>query len=136
MKPWDLSDRLGHSSVAFTLQAYRHAVQSTQETAARTAAAFIVGGLWDSGRSELRRRSRHWTRRQPRDTGRKLYRDLRGEFDVGMPLLVLHEFRGRPLKRVDDGVVDAQNGILKFGIGFKLFHLYPYFFSLIAVNSK
>ena len=45
MKPWDLSDRLGHASVAFTLQAYRHAVQSTQETAARTAAAFIVGGF-------------------------------------------------------------------------------------------
>lgn len=43
MKPWDLSDRLGHSSVAFTLQAYRHAVQATQESAAVTAASFILG---------------------------------------------------------------------------------------------
>lgn len=43
MKPWDLSDRLGHSSVAFTLQAYRHAVQATQESAASVAASFILG---------------------------------------------------------------------------------------------
>jgi len=44
MKPWDLSDRLGHASVAFTLDTYRHAIQRTQDTAAVTAAAFIVGG--------------------------------------------------------------------------------------------
>jgi integrase len=43
MRPWDLSDRLGHSSVAFTLQVYRHAVQSTQDSAAEAAAAFILG---------------------------------------------------------------------------------------------
>ena len=44
MKPWDLSDRLGHSSVAFTLNVYRHAIKATQEQAAATAAAFILGG--------------------------------------------------------------------------------------------
>jgi integrase len=43
MKPWDLSDRLGHSTVAFTLQAYRHAIQATQESAAIRAAQFIIG---------------------------------------------------------------------------------------------
>ncbi|CAN5892328.1 site-specific integrase [soil metagenome] len=43
MKPWDLSDRLGHSTVAFTLQVYRHAIQATQESAAAMAAEFIVG---------------------------------------------------------------------------------------------
>lgn len=44
MKPWDLSDRLGHASVAFTLSSYRHAIQSTQDSAAESAAAFILGG--------------------------------------------------------------------------------------------
>jgi integrase len=43
MKPWDLSDRLGHSSVAFTLNVYRHAIKPTQDLAAATAAAFILG---------------------------------------------------------------------------------------------
>lgn len=43
MKPWDLSDRLGHASVAFTLQVYRHAIQASQDTAAELAAAFILG---------------------------------------------------------------------------------------------
>jgi len=43
MRPWDLSDRLGHSSVAFTLQGYRHAVRATQDSAAEAAAAFILG---------------------------------------------------------------------------------------------
>jgi integrase len=43
MKPWDLSDRLGHSSVAFTLNIYRHAIKPTQDEAAAAAAAFILG---------------------------------------------------------------------------------------------
>ena len=43
MKPWDLSDRLGHSSVAFTLNVYRHAIRATQDEAASTAAQFILG---------------------------------------------------------------------------------------------
>lgn len=43
MKPWDVSDRIGHSSVAFTLQVYRHAVQATQDTAALAAASYILG---------------------------------------------------------------------------------------------
>lgn len=43
MKPWDLSDRLGHSSVAFTLNIYRHAIRATQDEAASTAAQFILG---------------------------------------------------------------------------------------------
>lgn len=43
MKPWDLSDRLGHSSVAFTLQVYRHAIPADQDNAAGAAAAFILG---------------------------------------------------------------------------------------------
>jgi integrase len=43
MKPWDLSDRLGHSSVAFTLQVYRHAIPAAQDEAASAAAAFILG---------------------------------------------------------------------------------------------
>lgn len=43
MKPWDLSDRLGHASVAFTLNVYRHAVQATQDSAALAAARFILG---------------------------------------------------------------------------------------------
>lgn len=43
MRPWDLSDRLGHASVAFTLQTYRHAVQATQDSAALAAAEFILG---------------------------------------------------------------------------------------------
>jgi integrase len=43
MKPWDLSDRLGHSSVAFTLAVYRHAIPSTQREATERAAVFILG---------------------------------------------------------------------------------------------
>jgi len=43
MKPWDLSDRLGHASVAFTLSVYRHAIQGSQDDAATAAAAFILG---------------------------------------------------------------------------------------------
>ncbi|MEO7803828.1 MAG: site-specific integrase [Actinomycetota bacterium] len=43
MKPWDLSDRLGHSSVAFTLDVYRHALLSDQQDASDAAAAFILG---------------------------------------------------------------------------------------------
>jgi integrase len=43
MKPWDLSDRLGHSSVAFTLNVYRHAIKATQDQAAAAAAVFILG---------------------------------------------------------------------------------------------
>lgn len=39
MKPWDLSDRLGHASIAFTLQVYRHAIPAAQDAAA----AFILG---------------------------------------------------------------------------------------------
>jgi integrase len=42
MKPWDLSDRLGHASVAFTLSVYRHAIQGSQDDAATEAAAFIL----------------------------------------------------------------------------------------------
>jgi hypothetical protein len=43
MKPWDLSDRLGHSSMAFTLNVYRHAIRATQDQAASTAAEFLLG---------------------------------------------------------------------------------------------
>lgn len=43
MKPWNLSDRLGHSSVAFTLQVYRHAIPADQDEAALNVAAFILG---------------------------------------------------------------------------------------------
>ena len=43
MKPWDLSDRLGHSSVAFTLDVYRHAIRSTQQEAALRTASVILG---------------------------------------------------------------------------------------------
>lgn len=45
MKPWDVSDRLGHSSVAFTLDVYRHAIPSTQVEASNAAAALILGPM-------------------------------------------------------------------------------------------
>jgi integrase len=43
MKAWDLSDRLGHSSVAFTLDVYRHAIRSTQQESALRTASVILG---------------------------------------------------------------------------------------------
>ena len=43
MKPWDLSDRLRHSSVASTLDVYRHAIRSTQQESALQAASVILG---------------------------------------------------------------------------------------------
>lgn len=44
MKPWDLSDRLGHASVAFTLDVYRHAIPATQKEAAEKVASLILSG--------------------------------------------------------------------------------------------
>jgi integrase len=43
MRPWDLSDRLGHSDTSMALDVYRHAIRSTQDEAARRAARFILG---------------------------------------------------------------------------------------------
>jgi integrase len=43
MRPWDLSDRLGHSDTSMALDVYRHAIRSTQDEAAHRAARFILG---------------------------------------------------------------------------------------------
>lgn len=43
MKPWDLADRLGHSSTRVTLDVYRHAVPSAQREAAEKVAGVIFG---------------------------------------------------------------------------------------------
>jgi integrase len=42
--PLVVSERLGHSSVAFTLDVYSHSVPSLQEDAAQRVAQLVFGG--------------------------------------------------------------------------------------------